>query len=219
MHPEWGCIKSVSEVRPSASETPDSSGVRIVDNCWPNGRIPPSPGPQSNVCQGDAALQKAFPEIPLVAALKRPHETIPAYRCYAVRTNGRPAGICAGLSGASHRYLSTDGSFWANDLAGHMPPGGAICRRSRMVVAGNSLGMSPVGLLHPTASGWTCSRPCVDERRPAKSRQLLRGPVPQERLLGLSGLSEDVRDPEQAARGHVGPNCRSMCSLRQFAIT
>src|SRR5713101_2342520 len=91
-NPQWGCLKSVSEVSAIGFKAVFAgrlSGVRIVDEALLKkmeelSDIAPAHNPMYATAMRQ--LRSAFPEIPLVAALETAfHESIPeANRCYAV---------------------------------------------------------------------------------------------------------------------------------------
>jgi len=136
MHPEWGCVKSVSEVSAIGFKAVFAgrlSGVRIVDDALlakmeELSDIAPAHNPM--YAKAMRLLQKAFPEIPLVAALETAfHETIPeATRCYAVPYEWKtePRNLPLGLS-RRQSQISRDTHVAASEAqrpaADHVSPG------------------------------------------------------------------------------------------------
>jgi acetate kinase len=160
-------------------------------------------------------LRSAFPEIPLVAALETAfHETIPdANRCYAVPYEWKTDyEVCRwGFHGASHRYLSTRMGqlLGRNDfqlVTCHLGGSNSLCAVRDGKSLANSLGMSPQsGLPHNNRVGDfdPFALPVLMRATGRSLEQLLKDLSNKSGLLGLSGLSEDVRDLEQAAAtGH-----------------
>jgi len=219
MHAEWGCLKSVSEVSAIGFKAVFAgrlSGVRIVDDALlakmeEFADIAPAHNPM--YAKAMRLLQKAFPEIPLVAALETAfHETIPeANRCYAVPYEWKAEyEICRwGYHGASHRYLSTRMSqlLGRSDLrliTCHLGGSNSLCAIKNGSSLANSLGMSPQsGLPHNNRVGDfdPFALPVLMRATGKSLEELLQDLSNKGGLLGLSGLSQDVRDLEQAASG------------------
>jgi acetate kinase len=221
-HPEWGCLKSVSEVAAigfKAVFAGNHSGVRIVDEALLKkmedlSDIAPAHNPM--YAKAMRQLQSAFPDIPLVAALETAfHETIPdAIRCYAVPYEWKTDfEVCRwGFHGASHRYLSTRMAqlLKRDDLkliTCHLGGSNSLCAIEGGVSKANSLGMSPQsGLPHNNRVGDfdPFALPVLMRKTGRSLEQLLEDLSNKSGLLGLSGLSSDVRDLEEAAaKGHA----------------
>lgn len=222
MHPQFGCIKSVGEVAAigfKAVFAGKLSGVRIVDEPLLQKMeelfdIAPAHNPM--YAKAMRQLRSAFPEIPLVAALETAfHETIPdANRCYAVPFEWKEQyEVCRwGYHGASHRFLGTRMSqlLGKSDLrlvTCHLGGSNSLCAMRSGVSQANSLGMSPQsGLPHNNRVGDfdPFALPVLMRATGCSLEQLLQDLSNKSGLLGLSGLSQDVRDLEQAAaQGHV----------------
>jgi acetate kinase len=161
-------------------------------------------------------LRSAFPDIPLVAALETAfHETIPeANRCYAVPYEWKTEHeVCRwGYHGASHRYLSTRmvQLLERKDLrlvTCHLGGSNSLCAIRNGVSQATSMGMSPQsGLPHNNRVGDfdPFALPVLMRATGKNLDELLQDLSNKSGLLGLSGLSQDVRDLEQAAaQGHV----------------
>ncbi|MBI3863433.1 MAG: acetate/propionate family kinase [Planctomycetia bacterium] len=222
MHPEWGCLKSADEVSGigfKAVFAGKLSGVRIVDEPLLKkmeelSDIAPAHNPM--YARAMRQLRSAFPQIPLVAALETAfHETIPdANRCYAVPYEWKADyEVCRwGYHGASHRYLATRMAqlLGKNDLrliTCHLGGSNSLCAISGGRSLANTLGMSPQsGLPHNNRVGDfdPFALPVLMRATGKSLEQILQELSSQSGLLGLSGLSQDVRDLEQAAaQGHA----------------
>ena len=222
MHPAWGCVKSVSEVSAIGFKAVFAgrlSGVRIVDETLLKkmeelSDIAPAHNPM--YAKAMRLLQKAFPEIPLVAALETAfHDTIPeANRCYAVPYEWKTEHeVCRwGFHGASHKYLSTRMSqlLGRSDLrlvTCHLGGSNSLSAIKDGKSLANSLGMSPQsGLPHNNRVGDfdPFALPVLMRATGKSLDELLHDLSNKSGLLGLSGLSQDVRDLEQAAaQGHA----------------
>lgn len=237
-HPERGCLKSVAEVSAIGFKAVFAgrlSGVRIVDNELLNkleelADIAPAHNPM--YARAMRQLQSAFPEIPLVAALETAfHDTIPeANRCYAVPYEWKTDyEICRwGFHGASHRYLSTRMAqlLGRSDLrlvTCHLGGSNSLCAIKNGISLASSLGMSPQsGLPHNNRVGDfdPFALPVLMRATGKSLEQLLSDLANKSGLLGLSGLSEDVRDLEEAAaKGHVRAKLALdvfIASIRQY---
>lgn len=160
-------------------------------------------------------LAERFPELPLIAAFETDfHRTIPpAERLYAVPYEwAERFGIQRwGFHGASHRYIAlrTAQLFGRNDLriiSCHLGGSSSICAIEAGQSRACSLGMSPQsGLPHNNRVGDfdVFALPALLQATRLSLEQLLTELAQRSGLLGLSGLSNDVRDLEQAAQaGH-----------------
>lgn len=238
MHPQFGCLTSVGEVAGigfKAVFAGNLSGVRIVDEPLLKKMeelfdIAPAHNPM--YAKAMRQLRSAFPEIPLVAALETAfHETIPdAQRCYAVPFEWKhDYEICRwGYHGASHRYLSTRmaqllGRNETRLVTCHLGGSNSLCAIRNGKSMANSLGMSPQsGLPHNNRVGDfdPFALPVLMRATGKSLDQLLTDLSNKSGLLGLSGLSQDVRDLEQAAsQGHVRAKLALdafVASIRQY---
>jgi acetate kinase len=220
--PKVGCLKSVSEISAigfKAVFAGNLSGVRIVDEALLKkmedlSDIAPAHNPM--YAKAMRQLKTAFPEIPLVAALETAfHETIPeANRCYAIPYEWKTGyEVCRwGFHGASHRYLATrmaeiTGRSDLRIITCHLGGSNSLCAIKNGQSQANSLGMSPQsGLPHNNRVGDfdPFALPILMRATGKSLEQLLSELSNQGGLLGISGLSQDVRDLEQAAaQGHV----------------
>ena len=162
-------------------------------------------------------LREACPEIPLVAALETAfHETIPpANRSYAVPAAWRTDYQVQrwGFHGASHRYITTRiaeilGRDDLRVISCHLGGSNSLCAAQGGVSLANSLGMSPQsGLPHNNRVGDfdPFALPVLMRATGKSLAELLEDLANKSGLLGVSGLSGDVRDLEEAAAdGHEG---------------
>ena len=176
-------------------------------------------------------LQQAFPQIPLVAALETGfHETIPfEHRAYAVPYKWYTDFEIRrwGFHGASHRFiagrigeiLSEKGSdplkpqgqtlLRTHDLkviSCHLGGSASICAIRNGKSFATSMGMSPQGGLpnnNRVGDFDAYAIPVVMKRTGLTFEQVLTEMSSKGGLLGISGLSGDCRDLEEAsAKGH-----------------
>lgn len=224
-HPESGCLKDVSEVSAigfKAVFAGNMSGVRIVNEELLSkmealSDIAPAHNPP--YARAMRELSAAFPEIPLVAALETGfHETIPPEnRIYAVPLEWRDDYEVQrwGFHGASHRYIGGRiGEILDRDdlrvVSCHLGGSNSLCAMKGGVSQANSLGMSPqTGLPHNNRVGDfdPFALPVLMKATGKDLAGLLDDLSHQSGLLGMSGLSSDVRDLEEAAaNGHERAN-------------
>ena len=214
---ETGCLSSVDEVAAigfKAVFAGKLSGVRIVDdNLLDTMEALADVAPAHNPPYAKAMrqLRAAFPAIPLVAALETAfHETIaPEYRTYAVPYEWQEKYEVRrwGFHGASHRYIGgrmaeITGRDDLKVISCHLGGSSSICAMEGGESRSNSLGMTPqsglpqnnrVGDFDPYALR-------LVKRLTGKDYDtLLDELASQGGLLGMSGVSNDARDIEQAA--------------------
>jgi acetate kinase len=156
-------------------------------------------------------LAERLPQIPLVAAFETGfHQTIPdRNRYYAVPYEwAEKHGVLRwGFHGASHRYIATRTAqlLGRNDLrivSCHLGGSNSLCaiRAGRSVA--NTLGMSPQsGLPHNNRAGDfdAFALPVIMQATRKTLDEVLDELAERSGLLGLSGLSGDVRDLEEVA--------------------
>jgi acetate kinase len=220
-HPEYGCLKSVSEVAAigfKAVFAGNLSGVRIVtDELLAKMEDLADIAPAHNPMYAKAMrqLRSAFPEIPLVAALETAfHETIPPEnRLYAIPLEWSQEYEVQrwGFHGASHRYLNTRiAQLMKRDdlrvITCHLGGSNSLCAARGGKSLANSLGMSPqTGLPHNNRVGDfdPFALPIILRKSGKSLDQVLSELSSKGGLHGVSGLSGDVRDLEEAAaKGH-----------------
>jgi acetate kinase len=214
---ETGCLSSVEEVAAigfKAVFAGKLSGVRVVDDELLDAMealadVAPAHNPP--YAKAMRQLRAAFPSIPLVAALETAfHETIPPeYRTYAVPHEWQENYEVRrwGFHGASHRYIGTRmaellGRDDLKVISCHLGGSSSVCAMQGGESRSTSMGMTPqsglpqnnrVGDFDPFALR-------LVKRLTGKDYdQLLDELASQGGLLGMSGVSNDARDIEQAA--------------------
>jgi acetate kinase len=204
------------------------SGIRIVDDelltAMENlSDIAPAHNPP--YAKAMRQLRQAFPQIPLVAALETAfHETIPAEnRAYAIPWQWQEEyGIQRwGFHGASHRYIGQRiatllGRDELRVISCHLGGSNSLCALKGGVSQANTLGMSPqTGLPHNNRVGDfdPFALPVLMRATGKSLPELLVDLANRSGLLGISGLSGDVRDLEQAA---ATGNARADLALKVF---
>ena len=219
--PEHGCLKDASELKGigfKAVFAGKLSGVRVVDDTLLTrmeelADVAPAHNPP--YAKAMRQLRQAFPSIPLVAALETGfHETIPPEnRAYAVPFEWQDKYETKrwGFHGASHRFIGGRiGEILGNDdlkvISCHLGGSNSLCAQRGNKSQANSLGMSPqTGLLHNNRVGDfdPYALPLIMRLSGKSMQELLDEMSTNGGLLGLSGLSSDVRDLEEAAeQGH-----------------
>lgn len=219
--PEHGCLKDASELKGigfKAVFAGKLSGVRVVDDTLLTrmeelADVAPAHNPP--YAKAMRQLRQAFPSIPLVAALETGfHETIPPeIRTYAVPFEWQDKYETKrwGFHGASHRFIGGRiGEILGNDdlkvISCHLGGSNSLCAQRGNKSQACSLGMSPqTGLLHNNRVGDfdPYALPLLKRLSGKSFEELLEEMSTNGGLLGLSGLSSDVRDLEEAAsNGH-----------------
>ena len=170
-------------------------------------------------------LAEKLPHIPLVAAFETGfHETIPpAQRLYAVPLEwAEQHGIKRwGFHGASHRYIAERtahrlGNPAARIISCHLGGSSSLCAIADGKSAANSLGLSPQsGLPHNNRVGDfdPFALPALLRATGKTLDQVLDDLATCSGLYGLSGVSNDLRDIETAARQG---NARAQLALDVF---
>jgi len=220
--PERGCLEGVEEVAAigfKAVFASDLSGVRLVDDVLLErmeslSDVAPAHNPP--YVSAMRQLRRAFPGIPLVAALETGfHETISdALRAYAVPVDWQRHGVRRwGYHGASHRYIATrmaelTGREDLKLVSCHLGGSSSLAAIDSGVSRAASMGMSPQsGLPHNNRVGDfdPFALPVLMRATGKSLEELLDDLASRSGLLGLSGLSGDLRDLEAAAsEGHAG---------------
>lgn len=216
-----GCLKSVDEVGGigfKAVFAGSLSGVRIVDEALLQkmealSDIAPAHNPP--YVRAMRQLQEAFPQIPLVAALETGfHETIPfEHRAYAVPYEWYTDFEIRrwGFHGASHRFIAgrIGQILGRNDLkviSCHLGGSASICAIRNGESFAASMGMSPQGGLpnnNRVGDFDAYAIPVIMKATGMTFEQVLKEMSSKGGLLGISGLSGDCRDLEEAsANGH-----------------
>lgn len=231
---EWGCLSSVDDVAAigfKAVFAGDMSGVRIVNDALLDrmeelADVAPAHNPP--YARAMRQLRKAFPDMPLVAALETGfHETIPdENRVYAVPHEWREKYNIQrwGFHGASHRYIGGRiGEILGRDdlrvISCHLGGSNSLCAMQGGKSMANSLGMTPqTGLPHNNRTGDfdPFALPVLMRATGKSLEELLEDLSKRSGLLGMSGLSADCRDLEEAAEdGHE----KADLALRAFAAS
>ena len=216
-----GCLKSVDEVGGigfKAVFAGNLSGVRIVDEqllakMESLSDIAPAHNPP--YVRAMRQLQSAFPQIPLVAALETGfHETIPfEHRAYAVPYEWYTDLEIRrwGFHGASHRFIAGRIAELLNRsdlkvISCHLGGSASICAIRNGESYAASMGMSPQGGLpnnNRVGDFDAFAIPVIMKRTGLTFEQVLTEMSSKGGLLGISGLSGDCRDLEEAsATGH-----------------
>lgn len=212
-----GCLKSIDEVDAVGFKTVhagDMSGIRrvnaeLLDKMESLSDVAPAHNPPYVSAMRN--LSEAFPNLPLVASLETNfHETIPiAHQAYAIPDEWRTKhGVRKwGFHGASHRYISERiatllGRDKLRVVSCHLGGSSSLCAIKDGKSVATSMGMSPqsglpqnnrVGDFDPFAL------PYIMKQTGLSLEATLQHLATQSGLLGLSGLSGDLRDIEQAA--------------------
>lgn len=230
--PQAGCLKSAEEVAAigfKAVFAGKLSGVRIVDEdllSTMEALADVAPAHNPPYARAMRQLRQALPQIPLVAALETAfHETIPPeYRTYAVPFEWQERYEIRrwGFHGASHRYIGARMAqlLGRDDLkvvSCHLGGSSSLCAMRGGRSQATTMGMTPqsglpqnnrVGDFDPFALR-------LLRRLTGKDYdELLDELSSQAGLLGLSGVSNDLRDIEAAA---AQGNARAVLALRVFA--
>ena len=219
--PEHGCLKSVDEVAGigfKAVFAGSLSGVRVVNEellqkMEALSDIAPAHNPP--YVKAMRQLQHAFPGIPLVAALETGfHETIPfEHRAYAVPYEWYTDFEIRrwGFHGASHRFIAGRiAELLKRDdlkiISCHLGGSASVCAIKNGQSIAVSMGMSPQGGLpnnNRVGDFDAYAIPVVMKATGLTFEQVLSEMSSKGGLLGISGLSGDCRDLEEAAcNGH-----------------
>jgi acetate kinase len=217
MHTEYGCVKSVSEVAAigfKAVFAGNMSGVRVVtDELLAKMEDLSDIAPAHNPMYAKAMrqLRAAFPQIPLVAALETAfHDTIPPEnKLYSIPLEWAEQYEIKrwGFHGASHRYLNTRmaqllGRDDLKVITCHLGGSNSLCAAKGGKSQATSMGMSPqTGLLQNNRVGDfdPFALPILLRKTGRTLAQILEDLSSKAGLLGLSGVSQDCRDVEEAA--------------------
>lgn len=219
--PQSGCLKSVEEVAGigfKAVFAGSLSGVRIVneellEKMEALSDIAPAHNPP--YVRAMRQLRQAFPGIPLVAALETGfHETIPfEHRAYAVPYEWYTDFEIRrwGFHGASHRFIGgrIAEMLRRDDLkviSCHLGGSASVCAIQNGESRAASMGMSPQGGLpnnNRVGDFDAYAIPVIMKATGLTFEEVLTEMSTKGGLLGISGLSGDSRDLEEAAaEGH-----------------
>jgi acetate kinase len=229
--PSEGCLKDGGEVAAIGFKAVHGGRYSGVQRVTPDvltamdemAKVAPAHNPPYTKAM--RLLNEKLPEIPLVAAFETGfHQTIPdRNKFYAVPYDWAEKFSLKrwGFHGASHRYLAGRVAqlVGRNDLrviTCHLGGSNSLCAIRNGESQANSLGMSPqTGLLHNNRVGDfdPFALPMLMERTGRSAESLLEEMASKGGLLGLSGVSEDVRDVEAAA---AAGNARARLALDVF---
>jgi len=217
-HPQLGCIKDAAEVSAIGFKAVlggRMDGVqRVTDDLLEamQEAVDIAPAHNPAYIATMRALRQKFPQLPLVAAFETDfHRTIPdCNRHYAVPVEWAEKGLVRrwGYHGASHRYIATRTAelLGRNDLrviSCHLGGSSSVCAIRNGQSVANSFGMSAqTGLPHNNRVGDfdPFALPVVMKLTGKSLQEVLKMLASQSGLLGLSGLSGDIRDLAQAAK-------------------
>ncbi len=216
-NPESGCLADPAEVSAIGFKAVHGgrfSGVQrvnreLLDSMEQMNDIAPAHNPPYIAAMRQ--LNERLPEIPLVAAFETGfHQTIPdRNRYYAVPYDWAEEAMVRrwGFHGASHRYIATRtaqllGTDRLRIISCHLGGSSSLCAIRNGQSVANSLGASPQsGLPHNNRVGDfdVFALPLVLKRTGKSLTEILRILACESGLLGLSGVSADVRDVQEAA--------------------
>jgi acetate kinase len=220
--PEMGCLKDPAEVAAIGFKAVHGGRVSgvvrvdkdVLDAMEEMSAVAPAHNPPYIAAMRQ--LQEKLPDIPLVAAFETGfHCTIPPHnRYYAVPFEWAEKGLVQrwGFHGASHRYIATRvaellGNQRLRIISCHLGGSSSLCAIRNGHSVACSLGSSPQsGLPHNNRVGNfdPFALPLVMRQTGKSLTEVLCALATESGLLGLSGVSADVRDIEDAAaKGHV----------------
>lgn len=215
--PQHGCIQDAGEVAAIGFKAVHGgrySGVQLVTDellaaMEDMADVAPAHNPPYTTAM--RLLKEKLPQIPLVAAFETGfHQSVPdRNRYYAIPWQWADEFQVQrwGFHGASHRYIATRTAelLDRNDLriiSCHLGGSASLCAIRNGKSVGNSLGMSPqTGLPHNNRVGDfdVFSLPVILRKTGKSLETVLDDLAEHSGLLGLSGVSGDVRDLEEAA--------------------
>lgn len=214
---EHGCLQQANEVAAIGFKAVHGgrySGVQrvcsdVLDAMEQMNAVAPAHNPPYIAAMRIMAEQ--LPEIPLVAAFETGfHQTIdPALKNYAVPLEWSEELMIRkwGFHGASHRYIAERASEMTGDpgqrvISCHLGGSSSLCAIKDRKSVATSMGMSPqTGLPHNNRVGDfdPFALPVVMKATGQSLTEVLDTLACKSGLLGVSGVSGDIRDLEQAA--------------------
>ena len=229
--PESGCLQSESEVAAIGFKAVHGgavSGVQRVDTdllaaMATMNQVAPAHNPPYIAAMRQ--LAEKLPEIPLVAAFETGfHQTVPdRLRYYGIPFEWSESLSIKrwGFHGASHRYIATRMSELADRddlrvISCHLGGSSSLCAIRGLESVATSMGMSPQsGVPHNNRCGDfdPFALPLIMDATGKTLDETLEALANQGGLLGLSGVSGDVRDLEDAA---AAGNERARLALDMF---
>jgi acetate kinase len=229
--PKRGCLKDAREVSAIGFKAVHAGAVSGVQRVTPEllaamermNRVAPAHNPPYITAM--RLLSERLPNIPLIAAFETGfHATVPErLRYYAAPYEWaeKYEVLRYGFHGASHRYIATRAAqlLGRNDLrviSCHLGGSSSLCAIRAGKSVATSMGMSPQsGLPNNNRAGDfdPFALPVVMQASGKSMDEVLDDLAERGGLLGLSGLSGDVRDLEQAA---AAGNDRAKLALDVF---
>ena len=217
-----GCLRDAAEVSAIGFKAVHGGEVSGVQRVTPEvlaameRMSPVAPAHNPPYIAAMRLLAEKLPEIPLVAAFETGfHATITAaQRTYAIPYEWSEALAIRkwGFHGASHRYIGYRtaqvlGTESLRIISCHLGGSSSLCAIRNGQSVATSMGMSPQsGLPHNNRVGDLdpYTLPLLMQHTGHSLEQLLDALANQGGLLGISGVSGDVRDLEDAAsQGHT----------------
>lgn len=232
--PEYGCLKDAGEVAAIGFKAVHGgafSGVQrvtleVLSAMEAMNDVAPAHNPPYIAAM--RLLTEKLPEIPLVAAFETGfHQTVAdRLRYYAVPYDWAEKHHIKrwGFHGASHRYIAGRvaellGRKDLRIISCHLGGSNSLCAIRDGQSVANSLGMSPQsGLLHNNRVGDfdPFALPVLMKETGKSLAEILKELDSKSGLLGLSGVSGDVRDVENAA---AQGNARARLALEVFVTS
>jgi acetate kinase len=229
--PATGCLESASEVAAIGFKAVHGgrlSGVKLVDAgvlaaMEEMSEVAPAHNPPYIAAM--RLLREKLPQVPLVAAFETGfHQTIPdRNQYYPIPWDWAEQHHVKrfGFHGASHRFIvGRIAELLGRDdlrvISCHLGGSNSLCAARSGVSVATSMGMSPqTGLAHNNRSGDfdPFALPVLMAKTGKTLDQLLEDLAERSGLLGLSGVSGDVRDLETAA---AAGNARARLALDVF---
>ncbi len=229
--PAGGCLKNASEVSAIGFKAVHAGEISGVQRVTPEilaameamSEVAPAHNPP--YISAMRLLSQKLPEIPLVAAFETGfHHTIPdRNRFYPVPYIWATEYHIKrwGFHGASHRYIATrTAEIMGRDdlriISCHLGGSNSLCAIRNGQSVATSMGMSPQsGIAHNNRAGDfdPFAIPVIMKHTGQTLSQVLGDLAERSGLLGLSGVSGDVRDLEEAA---AGGNLRARLALDVF---
>jgi acetate kinase len=215
--PNSGCLRDAKEVSAIGFKAVHAGRVSGVQRVTPRvleamqEMVEVAPAHNPPYIAAMRLLSEKLPRIPLVAAFETGfHQTVPDYNRYYAAPYEWSEEFAVrryGFHGASHRYIATRtaelvGRSGLRIISCHLGGSNSLCaiRNGQSVLT--SMGMSPQsGLSHNNRVGDfdPYALPLIMRQTRQSLEQVLDQLAERSGLLGLSGISGDVRDLEQAA--------------------
>ncbi len=229
--PEIGCLKDASEVSAIGFKAVHAGRISGVQRVTPEvlaameemSGVAPAHNPPYIAAM--RLLSEKLPQIPLVAAFETGfHQTVPDRNRYYPAPYAWAEEFHVkrwGFHGASHRYIGARmaellGRDDLRVISCHLGGSNSLCAIRNGQSVATSMGMSPQsGIAHNNRAGDfdPFAIPVIMKHTGQTMEQVLEDLAERSGLLGLSGVSGDVRDLEQAA---AAGNTRARLALDVF---